>query len=92
MTFNELVKIIGQDNGLTRNQSRKVVKDVFAMITGVLSVGDNVLVPDFGRFETTNRKARHGTNLVTGERVMIPPKIAVKFTPTKHLKKIVDRN
>lgn len=86
MTFNDLIMKIAKNNNLSREESRKVVKNIFSEINDIMSVGDNVLIPDFGRFSTVERKSRVGTNLLTNEKVNIPPRTVVKFTPTKLLK------
>lgn len=91
MTFNEFVKQVADDNGLTKAQSRKITKSIFASIANIVNVGDQISIPDFGKFDTVVRKARLGTNLVTNEKVKIPPKIAVKFSPTKLLKNSVNK-
>lgn len=91
MTFNDFVKQIADENKLTKAQSRTIVKSVFSLIGSIVEVGDQVSVPDFGKFDTVIRKARLGTNLVTNEKVKIPPKIAVRFSPTKLLKNSVNR-
>jgi nucleoid DNA-binding protein len=91
MTFNDFVKNIAEENGISNDQSRKLIKSIFNNIKDIVSVGDNILVPNFARFDVVKKNSRVGTNLVTGERVPIPPKIAVKFTPTEALKKSVDK-
>lgn len=91
MTFNDFVKIIAEENNISKDQSRKMIKSVFSNIKDVVSVGDNILIPDFARFKVIKKNARTGTNLVTNERIQIPPKIAVKFVPTKLLEKSVNK-
>lgn len=91
MTFNDFVKTISEENNISVDQSRKIIKSVFSNIKDIVSVGDNVLVPNFARFDVVKKNSRMGTNLVTKERVPIPPKIAVKFVPTEALKKSVNK-
>lgn len=91
MTFNDFVKNIAEENSISKHQARKIIKSVFSNVKDVISIGDNILVPDFGRFTVVKKNARIGTNLVTNERVNIPPKIAVKLIPTESLKNSVNK-
>ena len=52
---------------------------------------DQILIPNFARFATKHKKNRVGTNLSTGEKVAIPAKVAISFSPTKALKEQVEK-
>lgn len=90
MTFNDFVMKIAKDNNLSREESRRLLKGAFSDIKDILSVGDNLSIPEFGRFDVAYRKKRIGTNLITNEKVNIPPRTVVKFVPAKVLKDSVD--
>lgn len=90
MKFNDLVNSISSTHGVPRDKARKIIKDVFGHIKETVSVEDQILIPEFGRFSSVRRKSRMGTNLVTNERVIIPSRTVVKFAPATTFKKSVD--
>lgn len=53
--------------------------------SSLLSVNDKLILPEIGKFEVTKRKQRNGVNPRTGEVIVIPEKITIKFVPSKEI-------
>lgn len=51
---------------------------------------DGLMLIGFGTFKTVERAAHMGTNPSTGEKMEIPAKMAVKFSPGQALKDAVN--
>lgn len=72
---------------LTEAAGEVAVKQVFDTITKVLLKRGAVEIDGFGAFALCQRKARRARNPRTGERVDVPARVVVKFTPAGALKR-----
>lgn len=70
----------------TKVQAESVYDVVIDSITEELSKGKPVTFRNFGTFNVTLRKARSGVNPATREKMTIPERRTVKFTPGKDLR------
>lgn len=59
--------------------------DAFCEVLGESIVHDGVRLPNIGGFSIVERKAREGRNPQTGEKIAIPARKVVKFSPSKSL-------
>ena len=64
-----------------------VIREVFDAVSTVLMKTGRVEIDGFGTFDLHLRKARKARNPRTGERIDLPAKTAVRFTPAAALKK-----
>ena len=90
MTKQELIKIIADNAGITQaaaNQAVDILKD--ALVEEVKATGRFAL-DGIGVFTKVERAARPGRNPKTGEAIMIPGKVAVKFRPSVSFKETVN--
>lgn len=78
MTTPELSKAVGGENTVER---------VFTAVVAALMKKGRVEIDGFGTFELHQRKARRARNPRTGERIDVPAKVVVKFTPAGTLKR-----
>lgn len=91
MTKAEFAKALAERNDLSQSQADKIVGDVLDIITDALKAGDKVAFTGFGNFSISKRAAREGVNpRVPGEKIQIPARNAVKFTPGAALKSAVN--
>jgi DNA-binding protein HU-beta len=86
MTKAELVSKIAEEHNLSKSKADKILKSVFENISKALEKGERVAIPDFGIFDTRERKERVGRNPKTGEEVIIPAKRVPYFRASKRLK------
>jgi len=90
MTKAELVSKIHARAGLpTKVQTEAALDALIATLIEAMKNGDSVTFTGFGSFKVTKRAARKGRNPRTGDEIVIPAGLAVKFTPGKSLKEAV---
>ena len=74
MTHDELVTDVAKKTGQTKRLVKEVIGATVGSIVDCINKGDQILVPNLGRFQTKARKARTGSNPSTGVPVEIPAK------------------
>ncbi len=89
MTKQDLVDVLAQKTGLSKNGSSEALNALLDAITGSLKKGEDVTLTGFGTFAVTKRKARTGRNPQTGATIQIPARKAVRFKVGAELKKAV---
>ena len=89
MNKQDLVKLVSEKTGISREAAGQAQKTVIEAIASALEKGDSVSLIGFGSFKVVDRAAREGRNPSTGEKMQIPASKAVKFTPSKVLKERV---
>ena len=89
MNKQDLVKLVSEKTGITKEAAGQAQKTVIEAIASALEKGDSVSLIGFGSFKVVERAAREGRNPSTGEKIQIPASKAVKFTPSKVLKERV---
>lgn len=86
MNKNDLVALVADAAGLSKNDATKAVDAVFDGIAETLKNGDEVRLVGFGTFAVAERAASEGRNPRTGEKIAIPASKQPKFKPGKSLK------
>lgn len=86
MKITELTSKVAEQIGLPHNQARSAVDAVFAAIAEAAEKGEEVAIPQFGKFSVKDRAARQGRNPATGEAIEIAASKKLAFTPAKSLK------
>lgn len=66
----------------------QAISSVFRSLTTLLRAGKAVEIRGFGIFEPTKIPAHHGWNPKTGEQMIVPERVKVKFRPGHKLKGI----
>ena len=90
MTKQEFVDAVAQKSGLSRREAGQAVDAVLETITDTLKRRDSVSFTGFGKFTTSDRKARMGVNPRNpGQKVHIPAATVPKFTAGSTLKQAV---
>ncbi len=91
MTKKKLINIISQEKSIHPNDVRNVIQAFLDTMTDCLSRGDRLEFRDFGVFEVVKRQKKIGRNpkapLVP---IVIPARHAVKFTPGKRMRHLVE--
>jgi len=88
----ELINAIALATGKTKKDSKLIADSLIKVMKTELSKGvdSTIKLVNFGTFKVVTRKARVGRNPRTGEKLDIPAKNVVKFTPGKALKELID--
>lgn len=90
MTKQEFVDAVAQKSGLTRRDAGEAVAAFLETVTDALKRRDSVSFTGFGKFTTSDRKARMGVNPRNpGQKVHIPAATVPKFTSGSTLKQAV---
>ena len=90
MTKQEFVDAVAQRSGLNRREAGEAVDAVLETITDALRRRDSVVFTGFGKFATSERKARMGVNPRNpSQKVHIPAATVPKFTAGSSLKQTV---
>ncbi len=87
MNKSEFAKELASRADLTGVQAQKVTDEFLALLTASIAKGERVAFLGFGTFSTSKRAARMGVNPRNPtQKVKIPARTAVKFTPGAPLK------
>ena len=79
LTKAQIVEIITEQNGFSKNKSTEIVETLLELIKSTLSNGDDVLVSGFGKFCVKNKGQRRGRNPATGDSLMLSARKVVTF-------------
>ena len=91
ITKKKLVSEISRRRSLHPNEVRLVVQSFLDCMTDYLSDGDRLEFRDFGVFEVVKRKQKIGRNPKNASvPIIIPERKAVKFTPGKKMKSLIE--
>jgi nucleoid DNA-binding protein len=92
ITKKKLIQVISQQRGVHPNDVRNVIQSFLDTMTEYLSKGDRLEFRDFGVFEIVERKQKIGRNPKNATvPIIIPARLAVKFTPGKKMKKLLEK-
>lgn len=92
ITKKKLIQVISQQRGVHPNDVRNVIQSFLDAMTEYLAKGDRLEFRDFGVFEVVERKQKIGRNPKNASvPIVIPARQAVKFTPGKNMKKLIDK-
>jgi nucleoid DNA-binding protein len=81
MTKKDIAKSIAAKTGIPVLQAQEIVQKVFDAIVATLTTERRIELRGFGVFEVKKRSAHNARNPRTGEKVFVPEKFVVKFTP-----------
>jgi len=91
-TKKKLINSISQEKHIHPNDVRHVIQAFLDKMTECLKEGDRLEFRDFGVFEVVERKQKIGRNpKKADEPIVIPARNAVKFTPGKKMRKLIEK-
>lgn len=91
MNKSELVEVVAQEAGISKNEASKILDCFVETISDELAKGGTVQLVGFGTFKVGERAERTGRNPKTGEPLTIPATKTPKFIPGKSFKEIVNK-
>jgi len=86
LTKKEIVSQLAESQNLTKSQAEGVLGFLSDLIQQEISQGNELVLPNVGRFSIKSRAARTGRNPRTGETLQIAATSLVKFSPAKALR------
>lgn len=87
MNFAALAQVSAANAGATEAQARKILVAALQVIGKRLKDGHDVSLRGFGGFASYDRAPRQGTDPRNGQKITIPARRVVKFTPSRELLK-----
>ncbi|MGB9885982.1 MAG: HU family DNA-binding protein [Moorellales bacterium] len=91
MNKRELIARVAAATGLEKKAVRTGLEALLATVRETLGQGEKVKLVGFGTFRTAHRKPRPAVNLKTMEKVMLPARRVVTFSPGLPLKHNLNR-
>jgi integration host factor subunit alpha len=79
ITKDKLTVLLQAQLGMSRQEARQVVEQLFKIMKDTLSQGEDLLISGFGKFSIRRKKARRGRNPQTKERLTISARKVVVF-------------
>jgi integration host factor subunit alpha len=90
LTKSQIVNMIVEQNGFTRNKSIEIVDSLIELIKATLESCDNVLVSGFGKFCVKNKNQRRGRNPASVEDILFDTMKVVVFKCSGKLKERIN--
>ncbi|NJC87411.1 MAG: HU family DNA-binding protein [Desulfuromonas sp.] len=85
-----VVEKVATDFNLTKKLGKAVVDSVVDGLIMTIKSGDKLRINGLGTFSIKARPARTARHPRTGEKISVPAKRVLKFTPVKDLKEVPD--
>jgi nucleoid DNA-binding protein len=93
MNSTEFTTELAQKLRVSRLEAGIRLDNLLSVLTAELANGHIIAIPNFGNLEVKKRNERVSVHPVTGKRMLLPPRMVVKFKPSASFnKKIKDLN
>ena len=89
LTKPEFVDLLAERCEVSKKDAAEMYEEVFGLLSEVVSEGNEVAIPNFGRVKISERAARTARNPQTGDVVEVPAKKTPKFQFAKNIKEAV---
>ena len=86
MNMSDLIKTVAKEADISEAKTKDVATRLFGAIGDAAAKGEDVAIPQFGKFTVKDRPAREGRNPATGQKMQIKASRAVSFKAAKGLK------
>lgn len=90
MNRTELINAVAESADLTKAQAERVVAGTLQAIQESMTRGEEVQLPNLGKFVVSERSARTGRNPQTGETIEIAASRTVQFKASAPLKRALN--
>ena len=87
MNKRELIARVAAATGLEKRSVKRGLEAILDTVSNTLRAGEKVKLVGFGTFKTANRRPRPAVNLRTMEKLMLPARRVVTFSPGLTLRK-----
>jgi len=93
MNYSEFLTVLAQRLRMSKTEVEKRLDETTAIITGELVKSNVVSIMNFGTLEVKKRQERLSIHPNTGKKLLVPPKLIVKYRASVSLnKKLKDLN
>ncbi|MBD2150314.1 HU family DNA-binding protein [Pseudanabaena sp. FACHB-1277] len=84
--------MMAEVDGLSYSMASASLEAVLTCVTQALANHKSIMLSDFGKFGVRLRRARSGSHPRTHQPITIPEAVIPHFTPSPHLKKLVQKS
>ena len=91
MNNKEFISTLAARTGYDQKDTQKLVNNVITAMSDAFVEDNSVIVPNFGVFETKKKMERVIVNPSTGQRMLVPPKLALTFKPNPTWKDMIKK-
>jgi Bacterial nucleoid DNA-binding protein len=89
MNTTELTSALAKKLKLNKGEAIRRMEDAVDVITQELQNGKTIAITNFGSLEVTKRNERVGVHPSSGKKILIPPKLVLKFKAGNSLKESI---
>lgn len=79
MKYSDFIKNVAESTSLSQQKTKEVLSKITDTIILTVANGDEVALPQFGKFKLKTKAARKGVNPTTGAKVDIPESKTIAF-------------
>jgi nucleoid DNA-binding protein len=84
--------MMAEVDGLSYSMASASLEAVLTLVNQALADHQSIMLSDFGKFGVRHRQARSGSHPRTHQPITIPEVFIPYFTPSPHLKKLVQKS
>ena len=89
MNKQDLTTLVAQKTGLTKKDTLATIEATFEAIGEVMISGEDVAIPQFGKFKVLSKSSRNGVDPRDGSKMIIPAHKVPKFDASSVLRKTI---
>lgn len=86
MNQREFIASLSTKSGLSTQESEKQVDNLLKVMKTLWADNDSISISGFGVLEVKKKRERVSVNPGNGQRMLIPPKLALSYKPSALLK------
>ncbi|MBP5770714.1 MAG: HU family DNA-binding protein [Bacteroidaceae bacterium] len=86
MNNKEFISALSHEVELSVKDTQNLTNSLLAELTSQLEDGNTIVIQNFGAFEVKKKLERVVINPSTGQRMLVPPKLALNFKSSTGLK------
>lgn len=91
MRQNQFIAQVANELWESKARTADIIKTIFGSIQDAMAAQDKVVLSGFGTFSTREVKERNGHNPQTGEKLIVPAHVKVKFVPSRATKEALNK-
>ena len=91
MNNREFVTLLAGRTGMKVSEAQKTIDAMVSLMGENFQEGNSVAMANFGTFEVKKKLERIMVNPTTGQRMLVPPKLALTFKPNPTWKDMIKK-
>jgi DNA-binding protein HU-beta/integration host factor subunit alpha len=91
MNNKEFVTLLAGRTGMKVSEAQKTMESIISIMGDCFQEGDTVQMANFGTFEVKKKLERIMVSPTTGQRMLVPPKLALAFKPNPTWKDMIKK-